>query len=376
VTATVQLSLGGVPVAADFYGAIQALEVEERADGPGSLVLRLPVNRTSAGDLQYVGDGTFEPNTGISVVVTPAGQADQCIFDGYVLAWKLHLDRTSGSSTIEVWAEDASWLMNVSDNVRAWSGMTDGEVANEIFQDYGFTPADGNTDDDSPQHDDDAHSLIQRATDLRFLRGLARRDGKLCRVGCTDTPGARSGYFVSPALDGTPAATISLVDPETWSVDSLDFDWDVMRPTAVDASQVPLDDNSESSVAGDSTDSGLAALDARDYPTYAGQASTLVLTATADAPELTQRTAATLRDAGWFVRCHGATNVDRLGAMLRAGSVVTIDGAGSLQSGNWLVWEVRSQITVDLVAFQFTLVRNAMGPAPASGLPGGLPGGL
>jgi hypothetical protein len=376
VTATVQLALGGVPVAADFYSALEALEVEEPADGPGSLVLRLPVNRTSAGDLQYVGDGTFEPNTAISVVVTPAGQADECIFDGYVLAWKLHLDRTSRSSTIEVWAEDASWLMNLSDLTKAWSGVTDGEIANEIFQGYGFTPAAGNTDDDSPLHDEDAHSLFQRATDLRFLRSLARRNGKLCRVGCTDTPGVRTGYFVSPALDGTPRATISLVDPETWSVDSLDFDWDVMRPTAVDASQVPLDDNSESSVAGDSTDSGLAPLDARDYPTYAAQASTLVLTATADAPELNQRTAATLRDAGWFARCHGATNVDRLGAMLRAGSVVTIDGAGSLQSGNWLVWDVRTQITVDLVSFQFTLMRNAIGPAPAAGLPGGLPGGL
>jgi hypothetical protein len=186
----------------------------------------------------------------------------------------------------------------------------------------------------------------------------------------------RTGYFVSPAVDGTAAATISLVDPETWSVDSLDFDWDVMRPTAVDASQVPLDDNSESSVPGDSTDSGLPPLDARDYPTYSAQTSTLVLTAAADAPELTQRTAATLRDAGWFVRCHGSSNVDRLGAMLRAGSIVTIEGAGSLQSGNWLVWDVRTQITVDLVSFEFTLMRNAMGPAPAGGLPGGLPGGL
>jgi hypothetical protein len=62
--------------------------------------------------------------------------------------------------------------------------------------------------------------------------------------------------------------------------------------------------------------------------------------------------------------------------MLRAGSVVTIEGAGSLQSGNWLVWDVRTQITVDLVSFEFTLMRNAMGPAPAGGLPGGLPGGL
>jgi phage protein D len=376
MTATVQVSLSGTPIPATLYDAIQLLEVEENADRPDALLLRLPVNRTSGGDLQYVGDGAFEPSTNVTVLVTPADQPSQCIFDGYVLSWKLHLDRTSGSSTIDVWAEDASWLMNMSDTVREWTGMTDGEVANQIFSSYGFTTADGNTDDDSPQHDPDAHSLFQRATDLQFLRGLARRNGKLCRVACTDTPGARTGYFVAPAVDGEPAATISLVDPETWSVDSLDFDWDVMRPTEVDASQVPIDDDSEDSVDGNATDSGLAALDERDYPAYAGQTATLLLTAAADAPELTLRTAATLREAGWFVRCRGETTVDRLGAMLRVGSVVTIEGAGSLHSGNWLVWSVRTQITVDIVRIQFTLLRNAMGPAPAGGLPGGLPGGL
>jgi hypothetical protein len=376
MTATVQVSLSGTPIPATLYDAIQLLEVEENADRPDALLLRLPVNRTSGGDLQYVGDGAFEPSTNVTVLVTPADQPSQCIFDGYVLSWKLHLDRTSGSSTIDVWAEDASWLMNMSDTVREWTGMTDGEVANQIFSSYGFTTADGNTDDDSPQHDPDAHSLFQRATDLQFLRGLARRNGKLCRVACTDTPGARTGYFVAPAVDGEPAATISLVDPETWSVDSLDFDWDVMRPTEVDASQVPIDDDSEDSVDGNATDSGLAALDERDYPAYAGQTATLLLTAAADAPELTLRTAATLREAGWFVRCRGETTVDRLGAMLRVGSVVTIEGAGSLHSGNWLVWSVRTQITVDVVRLQFTLLRNAMGPAPAGGLPGGLPGGL
>jgi len=376
VTATIQLGLDGSPAPSTLYDAIQLLEVEENADRPGALLMRLPVNRTSSGDLQFVGDGTFEPNTNVTVLVTPAGQAAQCIFDGYVLSWHLHLDRTSGASTIEVWAEDASWLMSIGDTVREWTGMTDGEVANEIFSAYGFTAADANTDDDSPQHDPDQHSLFQRGTDLQFLRGLARRNGKLCRVACTDTPGDRTGYFITPAVDGDPAATISLVDPETWSVDSLEFDWDVMRPTEVDASQVPLDDDSEDSVDGSSTDSGLTPLDARDYPTYAGQATTLLLTATADAPELTLRTAATLREAGWFVRCRGETTVDRLGATLRVGSVVTIEGAGSLHSGNWFVWSVRNQITVDVVKLQFTLLRNAMGPAPAGGLPGGLPGGL
>ena len=41
-----------------------------------------------------------------------------------------------------------------------------------------------------PAHLPDGHTLFQRATDLQFLHGLARRSGKLCRVACTDTPGA------------------------------------------------------------------------------------------------------------------------------------------------------------------------------------------
>jgi hypothetical protein len=364
---TIQLGLGDSAAPASLYDAIQLLEVEENADRPDALLMRLPVNRTLSGDLQFVGDGMFEPYTNITLVVTPPGQASQCIFDGYVLSWRLHLDRTSGSSTIDVWAHDSSWLMSIGDKVREWPDMTDGEVANQIFSDHGFTPATANTDGDSPPHSSDQHTLFQRATDLQFLRGLARRNGKLCRVACAGKAGARTGYFVTPNLAGQPAATITLVDPAAWSVDSLEFDWDVMRPTEVDASQVPLDDPRSDLIAGDSSISGLAPLGAHDYRTYSGQAATLLLTATADAPELTFRTAATLREADWFVRCRGEANVDRLGTILRVGSVVAIEGAGSLHSGNWFVWSVRHQITVEAICLQFTLLRNAIGPTAGAG---------
>jgi hypothetical protein len=46
---------------------------------------------------------------------------------------------------------------------------------------------------------------------------------------------------------------------------------------------------------------------------------------------------------------------------------VAIDGAGSIQSGNWLVWNVRHRYSLDSWKMSFTLVRNAMGPAAAAG---------
>jgi hypothetical protein len=367
VSVTIQLGIGGTPAPDAFYDAIAQLEVEESSDQPGALLLRLPVNRTSAGDLQFVGDGTFEPQTNITLVITVPGSPAQCIFDGYVLSWRLHLDRASTASTLDVWAQDASWLMNVNDSVVEWSGQTDGQVANAIFGSYGFAAASGNTSNDSPSHPPDGHTLFQRATDLQFLRGLARRGGKLCRVACTNTPGARTGYFVTPAVDGQSVATISLVDPDSWTVDTLDFDWDVMRPTEVESSQVDLTQSSGVGTDVTADSSGLKPLDDRDYPTYLGRSSALVLTAPADVPELSQRTAAVLVESGFFARCAGDADAERIGTILRVGDVVTVEGAGNIQSGYWLVWNVRHQFSLDSWKMNFTLVRNAMGPAGAGG---------
>ncbi len=369
---TYQLAVGGSPVSDDFYTAVQSLEVEENADAPDALLLRLPVSRTPAGDLNFVGDPTFAPGTPISLVATPLGESAQCIFDGYALAWKLHLDRATTASTLEVWAQDASWLMNIDEKVMEWSGQTDGQVANAIFGSYGFMVAKANTADDSPAHQEADHTLLQRDTDLRFLRGLARRSGKILRITCAASPGARTGFFVTPLVSAPSAATISLVDPAAWDVDTLDFSWDVMRPTEVQTSQISFDDSSGDGVPGDTDSSGLDPMDALDLVGYSGQSGTALLTAIADPPELPLRAAGLLREAGWLVRCEGTVDAERIGTLLRVGTVVTIEGAGTLHSGNWFVWSVRHVITQDAYRMRFTFVRNAMGPA-AAGLPLSLP---
>jgi hypothetical protein len=366
MSVTAQLCVGGSPVPQAFYNAISSLQIEEHSDQPGSLVLKLPISLTSAGDLEFVGDGTFEPFTPITFVAVGGDSQAQCLFDGYILSWRVHLDRAVTSSTIEVWAQDATWLMAQVENVVEWSGLTDGEVANSIFSSYGFSPSDDNTDNDSPAHTDDGHTLFQRGTDLQFLRGLARRGGKIMRVACADSPGDRTGYFVSPSVDATPAITLSTVDPDAWNVDVLDFTWDALRPTEVAAAQVDMTQSPGQPVTQTAEDSGLDPMDSRDYATYLGQTNSMILSAAADVPDLTQRAAAVLADSGFFVKCTGKTTADRLSTILRVGDVVTLEGAGSIHSGNWLVWDVISEFSMEAFTMEFTLLRNAMGP-PAQG---------
>ena len=104
---------------------------------------------------------------------------------------------------------------------------------------------------------------------------------------------------------------------------------------------------------------------------------TVLLTAPVDdAQELSLRAQSLLREADWFARCQGEADVARLNAILRVGTVVVINGAGSLNSGKYFVWSVRHTITADSHKMKVTLVRNAMGPPPSGAGLGGLLGGL
>jgi len=260
--------------------------------------------------------------------------------------------------------------MNLQEKVNEWVDVTDADVASSIFGQYGITPADENRNDDSPTHTEDAHTLMQRATDIAFLRALARASGKLCRVCCADQPGQRTGYFARPTLDGDPVITLDLNDQDNWNVGPLDFDWDVSRPSSATASQVLVGDP-QGGV--DISDSGLSPMDAQSLADFSGQTTSVMIAAPADsADELTLRAQGLLVDANWFVRCEGESDLARVKTVLRVGQIAALQNVGALHSGNYLVWSVRHTITPETHKMRFVLVRNAVGPPPASG--GGLSG--
>jgi hypothetical protein len=370
------LLIGGSSADDDIMQALASLEVEEAADSPGAVSFDLNVARGEDGELPFVSDSRIGPFATIAVVATPDGGNPQCIFDGCILQHRLQLDPGTTNARLSVWGQDASWLMNVKETVQEWVDVTDNDVAGSIFGNYGVTPADANSDEDSPAHSEDRHSLMQRDTDIRFLQELARRSGKLCRVYCEDEPGKRIGFFAAPSLDGDPVATFVLTDPEAANVESLSFHWDVTRPTEVDAREALFDDSDEDGTDAEVDDAGLKLLADRGLAEFAGQSTTSLLTTVADsADELHLRALASVRSSHWFVRCEGQTTVSSLNAVLRVGDVVAVSGAGKLNSGKYLVWNVHHAIDGETHRMQFSLVRNAVGPAPTSSILG-LLGGL
>jgi hypothetical protein len=359
-----QLLLNGSAVSDDVFTAMVKLEVEENLDLPDAIQLVLNVSADDDGEPLFVSDPQFGPFANIAVVVTPDGGSAQCIFDGYLLSHHLHLETGTTASRLEAWGQDASWLMNLEEKIQEWVSVTDADAADSIFSDYGISPFSSNHDDDSPSHDDTGHSLMQRGTDIQFLRHLARRSGKLCRVACTDSPGQRTGYFCRPDLTGDAVAVLKLNGAEDErNVVALDLHWDATAPTEVKAAQSTFDDPDEDGATVDVSDSGLTPIDERGLADFTTKTMSVLMTTTVDdEDELSFRAEGLLVNAGWFARCEGETDAARLGVVLRAGDIVQFDGLGALNSGKYLVWSVRHTITVESHRMRFTVVRNAVGP--------------
>jgi hypothetical protein len=345
-----------------FDARLSSLEVEEHADLPGALEMTLKIaaeGPAGAEDLPVVGDEDFKPYGRIAVVVGIDGKSDACIFDGYVLSHKIQLDKGTTTGSVRVWGQDASCLLNLVDNVREWSGA-DSTIADTIFRDNDITASPDNARDDNPKAD--GQTIMQRATDAQFLRDRARRTGKLFRICCDQQAGQNTGYFIKPPLSSPVTATLILNPPDEANIDSLAIDWDVARPTEVLAQTLEL--ASEKAADGGATDSGLSPPPgAQSLASFIGEhvMKTRLTAAVADAGELQRRSASLLCEAGWFVRCEGEADVAKLGTVLRAARMVEVAGAGSLHSGNYLVWSVRHLIVGDSHKMKFVLVRNSVG---------------
>ncbi len=363
----------GGKVARDLAANFSELEIEENLDQPSALSLSLPVNRTAAGDYDLINDTGLGPLANIAVIATAADNNPQCLFDGYVISQSAHLDTGTVASTLRISAQDATWLMNTGEKVHNWGDVTEGHVANKIFDNHHFIPDPSNLSNDSPTHTSDGRTLMQRETDAQFLRKLARRNGKLFRVFNTSTPGVRIGLFAPPALGGAPATILTLNNSTAATVDAVDISWDVIRPSSNTAMQTLIADKEASGAGGTHSDSGLPLLGSRGLAAFSGSHTTSVLTPTVnDAQELALRSQAVLIEAGWFIRCTGTTDVNRLGSIMRAGTIAQLCAAGSLHSGKYYVWSVRHKITAEKHTMDFVMMRNGVGE-PAG--PGPLPGG-
>lgn len=334
---------------ADLGGADQ-VEIVEQIGAPTTFRLRYSLS-IQAGDFPMLRDGRLDPGSELSVVVPVAGVQHRLV-SGQVCGQELHMEHGSSNSWVEAIGGDVTMQMDREIKAKVWPPGTIADVVTGLLGKYPVTP---DVEPLTAKLAEADHLFVQRDSDLRVLRRLARRYGCWFWV-TTDLTGISTAHFRRPQLGGSTAEPLS-INLDGTSLRKLDLEWDVERPTTGIASQLNL--RTLAPIAGDVAKSPLTALGAKAFASVAAARGVQVIAPVDDAGDLKARTEAALIDGAWFVRARGETSARALGNVLRAHTVVQLDGMGTRHSGKYVVESVRHRVDAAAHVMQFTLARNA-----------------
>jgi hypothetical protein len=337
----------------DGLASASWVEVHERMGQPTLYRIRYEIEIDS-GDFAMLTDGRLDVGSELSVLV-PGKSGNECLVKGPVGSHREHFEHGGAGSYVEIRGADNAIKMDREAKSALWSDVTDSDAVQSILGGYGFTP---DVDTTSAGHYETKHTLVQRESDLAFLRKLARRNGFLFWLSC-DATGIETAHFKKPPVDGQSTVTLA-INQSPPAFKSLELRWDVERPTSIDGKQLDL--NSGEDIDGASDTSTLAALGSSDLKTLTGDVRSMFLAPPADdAGDLKGRASGALVDSCFFIRASGETQLSVTGAPIRAHSVITIAGAGSRHSGAYFVAGVRHTIDPVSHRMELDLLRNAWG---------------
>jgi phage protein D len=346
----VSIRVNGAPD--DLVASAVSVEVTERIGQPTYYRLIYSLDVTD-GDFPLLKESKFGPGSELSVLV-PTPDATHCLVKGPVYGQQITFEQGGAGSVLTVLGADSLIKMDREDKVVVWSDLTDSSAVSSILSQANLTP-----DVDSTQagHAETKHTLVQRETDLAFLRRLARRNGNLLWVSC-DESGVETAHFKRPPLEGeaTCELVINLTEPRS-NVTSLEISWDVERPTKADASELDL--NNISDISGSVETSPLMALGGKALADIVSDSRVVHVRAPVDDNgDLQARSEGAVIEASFFLRASGSTTLSALGKLLRAHTLVKLRGVGSRHGGLWLCSYVRHSIDDSEHVMDFELIRN------------------
>lgn len=368
IAATIKIDDEDAP---DLFASLLEMEVEEDHRLAAIFNIKLAISRQGDGLWSFLDDERIKLWGKVVIAVTVDDEEVELI-TGYITQLKPHIDPDENNCWLKIYGMDASSLMSVEEKIKDWPNKSDSDIAREVFQTYSLTPE---VEETGVTHDEAVATIIQRETDIQFLKRLARRNGFECFVE------GDKGFFRKPVLSEPPQPVLAIHFGAETNLVSFDARLNALRPTAVEMHQLdtiakePQDavvDGNEQRQLGRDGASSVA-------PPQGVSARMFVRHAVATSqPEMENLCRAMFDEAEWLIEASGEIDSALYGAALRAKQLAPIKGAGEIFSGVYYITSVRHVFTVDKYVQHFTARRNALIPAGPDDFGGGgsLLGGL
>jgi phage protein D len=382
-----QISFGGQPVAESFYRDVVSLTVEESTSAVGSFSLRLVSRLLDDGSWGHLEDRNLKLFTPVTVqtgFISAGGLVGaldsllggsngdnglHTVFKGYITGFHFQMGGDPRTSFVEVTGQDASVLMSLEEKIASWPNLSDSDIARQIVGGYQIPIT---ADDTAPKHQEDDYTVVQRSTDLQFLRDLARRNGLEFYLESDDT-GKVTAYFRAPQLDGAAQADLAAHFSKQTNLKSFSAHMSGLRPLNVKMEQMDIKSKSpNTSKVGSMTLTKLGKKQVDELISVPlgnlitpkdALSQTLVLgPPTSDSTELAAIAQAVRNESAWFIDATGEVNNEAYQGVLRARRTVLVKGAGFAFSGKYYVTKVTHKLRADGSYSQtFEARRNARG---------------
>jgi len=317
----------------DVYPDLVSVEVELDDELAGMFRLHIAISLQSDGDWTHLDDERFQV---WKPVVINAGfdEASEELISGYITHVRPSFDPDPTRVVMEIWGMDKSVLMDREEKLKDWPNKKDSDIASEIFGLYGLT---AEVEDTSVVHDEALSTVIQRETDIQFLKRLALRNGYECYVQ------GDTGYFQQPQIDADPQPVLAAHFGTQTSLTKFDIEVNALSPSNVGMFQVDRStketievtvDSSSLTALGETDVSGILSLGlepALNFVSSNGAGSN---------PEMTALCQGLFHRAEWFVTADGEVDANLYGHILLPRGTVTIKGIGETHSGVYYVSHV------------------------------------
>ena len=352
---TYTLLIDDLPAPPELLDALQEIEIDCSLAEASVFRLRFGITKSEVGDWSILDEDPFLPLTPVSMRLQRGFEPPLAVINGYVTEHAVSSADAPGSSTLDVTGMDVTLLMNMSETVAAFPNMSDSQIASEIFARNYIPPI---VDDTAPVLVEPDGTTIQRGTDIRFLRRLARRNGFDCYVQPDPLTGQDIGYFRARGLSGVPQAVLSVNFGTDTNVREFNVSYQLAKPTAAIATGLDtLTKTSQPAFALTTLQLplGLEGTLARELPPGVVLPAATGLMRTA---ELQRALQATVDRSSWAVTATGTVGSDV--PVLAPGGLVNIRGLGRLYNGSYYLTRVTHLIAAGDYTQRFEAERNAV----------------
>ena len=346
------LLVGDASTKKEIADALIELEVEEHHELASVFRMKLAIVREQDGLWTLLDQGSAVPWTTVEIKMN-VGDREEDLITGYVTQIRVHVDPAEGDSYLELVGMDTSCLMSAEEIIKDWPEQKDSDIVAAIFDKYKL---DSTVDVIDIPHPEKMSTILQRESDIQFLKRLARRNGCECVIV------GKKGFFTKPDLKSKPLPVLAAHFGKETNLTSFEASWNALRPTAVECHLLDAAAKEIHAVKIEASGQTLLGKDAAAFPPLPENKAPRMFVrhhVTTGVPEATRLAEAMSDEAQWFIEARGDVDSIEYGDILHARRTVPVKGVGELLSGLYYVTSVRHDYKAERYIQHFTARRNA-----------------